>query len=72
MKTLLNWVGNPCIHMIVFGLIVSGLATSRGSEKEVQWLVVSPPICRKCRQSHVELQDCRKPIATVVRAVASK
>lgn len=63
MKTLMNWLGDPCVHLIVIGLILIRLTMGGSSESNPQADEQGLANCNVCHHRHDPSWKCVNPPA---------
>ena len=72
MKVLWSWLGDPCVHILMVGLVLIRLALSAGPDPEDQVNADRPTRCRICKQSHERFMACPTLAARPVAFAASE
>ncbi|HMB06458.1 MAG TPA: hypothetical protein VKP69_22330 [Isosphaeraceae bacterium] len=58
MKVVLSWIGDPCIHLIVIGLLLMRLMMGISPDSESEDLADLAPKCRICGTPHGSGMTC--------------
>lgn len=58
MKVLLSWISDPCVHLIVIGLLLMRMMMGVGAEGESEELAARPTNCHVCGALHAVESPC--------------
>jgi hypothetical protein len=57
MKTVLSWLCDPCVHLLVVGLILAHFAMKMG-EGSSSSAGARASVCETCHEYHAATQEC--------------